>query len=66
MPLTKSADDVSVLAEGDLEAFESSSSLRLLEPPGLAVALLSVSERACSAAPKRFKKPAATSKSLLV
>lgn len=61
VPLTRSANDISVLVEGDLDATESNSDLRPLEPPRFAVSLLSVPDREFSAVSKRVMNPTATS-----
>lgn len=58
-----SVEDVSVFVNGDLYATESSPEFRPQEPPGFAVAPLSVPGLAFFAVPKRVKKPAATRKS---
>lgn len=63
VPLTESTEDVSVLAETDLEATESISDLRPLGLPGYSVAPHSVPDRSSSAVSKCIKKPAAMSKS---
>lgn len=63
VPLTKLAEDVNVLAKGNLAATDSDSNLCPLGPPGSAVAPLSVLDWASSAVLKLVKKPTATSKS---
>lgn len=62
-PLTKSAVNVSVLAQGDVEATESILDIHPLGPSGSTFLSLSVPDRASSVFPKHVKRSAATGKS---